>query len=710
MGWSAWVTGTHLPVPAAVGCGDGAAGVCHAGHAALSMPRTHNVSQVPDQCAQLSGQCHFFKANNAIIHSCMRRIIFIFLLLLGFVWPGAQAAGPGPGLGLAYFHDEAAGLDIHEVQQKVFQPFANSLRLGFMRGDTWIRVTRQPDPSDLVVGAGELPWVVRMGPHYLDHVWMYQWLDGRWVVEQQGDLTRKQTDICRDDLFCFTPTLDSNQAFDVYFKINTDGFRWIQLGVMGQKDLQKNVIDRVVRISVAMALAVAFLFLGVLFLTVDSSRLMQTYCIFQLTAVAFTFSTTGAMAQTFTDLDPHTLNKWGQTFQLMRVGMTVILGWSVLMQYQNSALYNRLVRALVLSCALTLGMLWTWNTQYALVLSFVLFVINPLVQLFGVVNAQGIEPRIQKILVMGYAVYALILVYGSAVAFGWLPGLESDATLSTISDWRLNGGLISLFVFWIVIRQHQSGKLKQLEEVQALRLVRLQADNQVQQLKERQSLIDMLTHELKNPLSTIRFSLESIKRSRAQDEVSDAPVQHIAHSVDRMDALIEHVAEANQVEYGQMDVIEHLNLTQMVLESIMDYSNPDKFNFTHSADTSLHGNRQLVGVVVENLLGNAYKYASDGRVNVTLSQEIGTPNAVDASVVLKVSNQVAAENLPDQNQLFTRYYRHPNVMGISGMGIGLSLVKSAVERMGGNVDVEIMDRDVTFTVHLPVQLKRNSES
>jgi signal transduction histidine kinase len=656
----------------------------------------------------LSGWIHFFDENNAIIRGCMRRIIFIFWLLLGVVWPCVQAAGPEPAL--AYFHDEAAGLDIHEVQQKVFQPFAKSVRLGFLRGDTWIRVTRQPDQASHAVVAGELPWVVRVGPHYLDHVWMYQWLDGRWVVEQQGDLKRKKADICRDDLYCFNPSQDSNQAFTAYFKVNTVGFRWIQLEVMGQQALQKNVIDRVVRISVALALAVALLFLGVLFLTVDSSRLMQTYCIFQLTAFAFTFSTTGAMAQTFAEVDPHILNKWGQSFQLLRVGMTVILGWSVLMQYRNSALYNGLVRVLVLSCALTLGMLWTWDAQHALELSFLLFVLNPMVQLLGVVKAQGIEPKIQKILVVGYAVYALILVYGSGVAFGWLPGLESDATLSTISDWRLNGGLMSLFVFWIVIRQHQSGKLKQLEEVQTLRLVRLQADNQAQQLKERQSLIDMLTHELKNPLSTIRFSLESIKRSRAQGEASDAPVQHIAQSVDRMDALIEHVAESNQVEYGHIDVIEHLNLTQIVLESIMDYSNPDKFNFTHSADTSLHANRQLVNVVVENLLGNAYKYASEGRVNVTLSNEPQSPNRAEANVVLRVRNEVTAENLPDQNQLFTRYYRHPNVMGISGMGIGLSLVKSAVERMGGNVDVEIVDRNVTFTVHLPVQLKRNSES
>jgi signal transduction histidine kinase len=177
-----------------------------------------------------------------------------------------------------------------------------------------------------------------------------------------------------------------------------------------------------------------------------------------------------------------------------------------------------------------------------------------------------------------------------------------------------------------------------------------------------------------------------------------------------MDALIEHVAESNQVEHGQMDVVEHLNLTQIVLETIMDYSHPDKFNFTHSEDTSLQANRQLVCVVVENLLGNAYKYASDGRVNVTLSNEPKSSTREDASVVLRVSNEVTAENLPDQNQLFTRYYRHPNVMGISGMGIGLSLVKSAVERMGGNVDVEIVDREVTFSVRLPAPLNRNSES
>ena len=650
----------------------------------------------------------FICRKNAIIAGCMQRIFYIFLFLLGLVCPPAQAAGHVREM--AYFHDETASTNIQEIGQKNFQAFEKSLRLGFMRGDTWIRLTSTPLEADDSLSKGELSWVVRVGPHYLDQLSMYQWVDQRWVLEKQGDLKRKNTDVCKDDLYCFFPSLDADQAFTVYFKINTDGFRWIQLDVMGQQELQKNVIDRVMRISVALALAVALLFLGVLFLTVDTSRLMQAYVFFQLASVAFTFSNTGVMAQTFSEIDPHILNKWGQTFQLLRVCMAVLLGWSVLMQFKTTPLYEGLVRTLLLAGAVSLGMLWVWDVQYALELSLLIFMINPLVQLVGVVKVQGIEPQIQKILIVGYTFYALILSYGSTVAFGWVPGFDSDASLTTVADWRLNGGLVSMLVFWIVIRQHQSGKLKQLEEVQSLRLVRLQADNQAQQLKERQSLIDMLTHELKNPLSTIRFSLESIKRNQTEGTASDAPVQHIAHSVDRMDALIEHVSESNQVEHGQMDVIEHLNLTQIVLESIMEYANPDKFNFTHAADTSLQANRQLVCVVVENLLGNAYKYASAGVVNVSLSSESNTPNRRGTSLVLKVSNEVSSENLPDPDKLFTRYYRHPNVMGISGMGIGLSLVKSAVARMGGDVDVQILDHLVTFSLRLPVEFKRNTDS
>ena len=143
----------------------------------------------------------------------MQRVIFIFLLIFGIGLPSTQAAEPVREL--AYFHDETGGLDIHEVQQKSFKPFDKSVRLGFLRGDTWVRVTSQPDGAGHNLGDNEIPRVVRVGPHYLDHLWMYQWRDERWVIHKQGDLTAKNSEVCQDDLFCFFPSLGPNQAFTV---------------------------------------------------------------------------------------------------------------------------------------------------------------------------------------------------------------------------------------------------------------------------------------------------------------------------------------------------------------------------------------------------------------------------------------------------------------------------------------------------------------
>ena len=187
---------------------------------------------------------------------------------------------------------------------------------------------------------------------------------------------------------------------------------------------------------------------------------MQTYFIFQLTTLAITYANTFVMEKVFTQMEPDVLNTWGQASQLLRVCMTVLLGWSVLMQYKNSPLYLGLVRALMLAAAATLAMLWVWGAQYALQLSFLIFVLNPLVQLWGVTHAQGIERKTQIILIMGYAFYAVLLSYGSMVAFGWWPQLDSAATMPTTPNCPLNGCVGRLLVSLVVLSTASLTKLK----------------------------------------------------------------------------------------------------------------------------------------------------------------------------------------------------------------------------------------------------------
>jgi signal transduction histidine kinase len=102
-----------------------------------------------------------------------------------------------------------------------------------------------------------------------------------------------------------------------------------------------------------------------------------------------------------------------------------------------------------------------------------------------------------------------------------------------------------------------------------------------------------------------------------------------------------------------------------------------------------------LALIVENLVSNAVKYSTDGKIKITIGHE--TPGMTCFSI----SNRVANESLPDENRLFERYYRHPNFQNHPGMGIGLSLVHSAAEKMGATVSYLHTDQEVVFEVRIP---------
>jgi signal transduction histidine kinase len=62
---------------------------------------------------------------------------------------------------------------------------------------------------------------------------------------------------------------------------------------------------------------------------------------------------------------------------------------------------------------------------------------------------------------------------------------------------------------------------------------------------------------------------------------------------------------------------------------------------------------------------------------------------------------VADDHHPDEARLFERYYRHPSFQNSPGMGIGLSLVHSAAQKMGAQVQYQKTDQDVVFEVRFP---------
>ena len=107
----------------------------------------------------------------------------------------------------------------------------------------------------------------------------------------------------------------------------------------------------------------------------------------------------------------------------------------------------------------------------------------------------------------------------------------------------------------------------------------------------------------------------------------------------------------------------------------------------------LNGNSELLARMLQNLLENAYKYGKqDGTTKVTLKKDKNHVRLLVEDDGIGIAN--------DQlNLIFDRFFRASNKSGITGSGLGLSIVKKIVDMHKGNIEVTSEEgRGTTFTI------------
>jgi two-component system sensor histidine kinase SenX3 len=113
---------------------------------------------------------------------------------------------------------------------------------------------------------------------------------------------------------------------------------------------------------------------------------------------------------------------------------------------------------------------------------------------------------------------------------------------------------------------------------------------------------------------------------------------------------------------------------------------------------ALHGDKDLLGVAITNLITNAFKYtASGGRVSVSAAAE-------ESDVIIEVADTGIGISNEDQARVFERFFRsdHAEVRQRTGSGLGLSLVAEIAEIHDGSVSVESqIGKGSKFRLRLP---------
>ncbi len=375
--------------------------------------------------------------------------------------------------------------------------------------------------------------------------------------------------------------------------------------------------------------------------------------------------------------------------------MTLLMAWIVVSAYKPSQAYGKWVVAVLLACGFNLLLVFTGHETEAGLLNYGVGFISPFIQIWGARTVSEPMPG-RWVFTAGWLIFLLIIVLGYPYNLGAQDWRDQYNFAQTSGDLRFNGIFIGIVVFWLVATEKISRNRKKMQEIQALQIQAAEFKVHEQGLKERRDLIDMLTHELKTPLSTIKFALASLKRMALVPGESADRVVHINASVERMDAMIEHVALSNKIERmeanGLEETVSALELMNVVMQ---EYREPDRFELDVQDGVSFRAAPHFLALIIENLVSNAVKYAADGKIKISIRDE--TENVT----CFRISNRVSAENHPDEARLFERYYRHPSFQNSPGMGIGLSLVNSAAQKMGARVTYQKIDQDVVFEVRFP---------
>ncbi len=215
--------------------------------------------------------------------------------------------------------------------------------------------------------------------------------------------------------------------------------------------------------------------------------------------------------------------------------------------------------------------------------------------------------------------------------------------------------------------------------------------------------INRASHELRTPLTTAILMTELIQDGGSQEDVNQY-WRTLTGELNRQKILIDRLLIAGRLESGMMELNKTpLDLIPVLQESIFSV-NPiaGKRNITIELsalqkELFVIGDKNGLQQVFINLINNAIKFSPKGR-----TVEVCVKQSADQTCVFITDHGIGIppEAMP---HLFQRFYRAKNVTiaEIPGSGIGLYIVKSIVEDLGGSISVEsVQNQGATFTVAL----------
>ncbi|WP_100614871.1 PAS domain-containing sensor histidine kinase [Confluentibacter citreus] len=257
------------------------------------------------------------------------------------------------------------------------------------------------------------------------------------------------------------------------------------------------------------------------------------------------------------------------------------------------------------------------------------------------------------------------------------------------------------------VNSERDAEIKKRIEAQNKTKSALKKEKELNELKTK--FLSLVSHEFKTPLSGILTSAMLLGKYKLteQQEKRDKHVKTISDKVHYLNNILNDFLSIEKLDTGKINykfctfkvskvVNEVVYNANMLLKEGQEIKYPENID-----DYSMFQDEKIVELALSNLVHNAIKYSSENTlVDIQIKQN-------DKTTTFKIKDNGIGIPLNDQKNIFNRYFRAENALLTQGTGIGLNIVKSHLENLGGTISFwSEENKGSEFVITLPNTVKQ----
>lgn len=333
------------------------------------------------------------------------------------------------------------------------------------------------------------------------------------------------------------------------------------------------------------------------------------------------------------------------------------------------------------------------------ILVVTLYFITPLIIFKYILDALSnaeLSHETKYLIAISYSVISLLLVMALYLQFF---GKTTQYNYRAFGNFlAISQGILAYLIIFLIDKQTQKKKYT-LEKQLAAEMIERVDERSAREAHT--ALIDMLVHEIKNPLATIRI---------AADNISIIPDNNRSARLNSLNKIFSNVQTVNEVLnqcvvssqiYGPMAVGPYSQINLAHFLNIIANRNDaqDRVVLDIPSNLYIFSDTYALDIIVSNLISNAMKY---GLASSPLVISISNVSVSSSGLIeIEFKNKIGESGVPDPFRVFRRYYRNELSINKSGTGLGLSLSKTLAQKLGGTLFFQPDEFNVIFKLKIP---------